>query len=82
MVDFRSYAQEKKHESLACSPGILMLPVTLTAQQPTLEQLRAELAKMKEQAARIEALLQRLEHERAAAPRWMTSGRVSRQLEG
>jgi hypothetical protein len=38
------------------------------AQQPTLEEeLRAELARVKEQMARIEALLQRLEQERAPA---------------
>ncbi|MGH9794934.1 MAG: porin [Candidatus Acidiferrales bacterium] len=47
---------------------LFLLAARVAAQQPSIEQeLRAELARMKEQIARIESLLTRLERERAAA---------------
>ncbi len=47
---------------------LFLLATRATAQQPSVEQeLRAELARMKEQMARIETLLARLERERAGA---------------
>jgi hypothetical protein len=47
----------------------LAITAPAAAQQPTVEtELRAELAKLKEQMARVEALLARLEKERSGAP--------------